>query len=128
MTVKIDARVLGIARKIEVKETSRNIQRAMLVQKDLVNVEYQSALLADKGDEATFEEQSNIIDVNFQLLDTINEFVIKALRLNDKQAEKLVEDTETDEAMALAMEIISGLLHIEPATDETVVADKSLTA
>lgn len=127
MAIKINAKILGITKLVEVKETSKNVQRALLIQKDLVKTEYESKKLAEKDElEITQADIDNQLDLQFALLDSINEFTAKALRLNDKQIEKLEEDTEQNDVMELASEIISGLLHIEATTDGEV-ADKSLT-
>lgn len=126
MSVKIDAKVLGIKKLVEVKESTKNVQRAMLIQKEIVNSEYSSRELAEKDEDAlTLDDMNASLEANFGLIESINAFVAKVLRLSDEQVELLEEELEQDEVMSLVSELITKLLHIEMSEDEEV-ADKSL--
>lgn len=127
MSVKIDAKVLGIKKLVEVKESTKNVQRAMLIQKEIVNSEYSSRELAEKGeDELTLDDMNASLEANFGLIESINAFVAKVLRLSDEQVELLEEELEQDEVMSLASDLITKLLHIEVSEEDEEVADKSL--
>lgn len=127
MSVKIDAKVLGIKKLVEVKESTKNVQRAMLIQKEIVNSEYSSRELAEKDeDELTLDDMNASLEANFDLIESINAFVAKVLRLSDEQVELLEEDIEQDEVMSLASDLITKLLHIEVSEEDEEVADKSL--
>lgn len=128
MSVKIDAKVLGIKKLVEVKESTKNVQRAMLIQKEIVNSEYSSRELAEKDeDELTLDDMNASLEANFDLIESINAFVAKVLRLSDEQVELLEEDIEQDEVMSLVSDLITKLLHIEVSEEDKEVADKSLS-
>lgn len=128
MSVKIDAKVLGIKKLVEVKESTKNVQRAMLIQKEIVNSEYSSRELAEKDeDELTLDDMNASLEANFDLIESINAFVAKVLRLSDEQVELLEEDIEQDEVMSLVSDLITKLLHIEVSEEDEEVADKSLS-
>lgn len=127
MSVKIDAKVLGIKKLVEVKESTKNVQRAMLIQKEIVNSEYSSRELSEKDEgELTLDDMNASLEANFGLIESINAFVAKVLRLSDEQVELLEEELEQDEVMSLASDLITKLLHIEVSEEDEEVADKSL--
>lgn len=127
MSVKIDAKVLGIKKLVEVKESTKNVQRAMLIQKEIVNSEYSSRELAEKDEDAlTLDDMNASLEANFDLIESINAFVAKVLRLSDEQVELLEEELEQDEVMGITSELITKLLHIEVSEEDKEVADKSL--
>lgn len=130
--LRIDAKKLGIKKLIEVKETGKNVQRAMLIQRDMVKAQFDSRKLKDKDEETiTFEDIDADFNTGFGLIDSINDFVAKALKLNDEQIEVLVEDTEQADVMEIAAALTEGLLKVGANTDEKTapkaVADTSLT-
>lgn len=127
MSVKIDAKVLGIKKLVEVKESTKNVQRAMLIQKEIVNSGYSSRELAEKDeDELTLDDMNASLEAKVDLIESINAFVAKVLRLSDEQVELLEEDIEQDEVMSLVSDLITKLLHIEVSEEDKEVADKSL--
>lgn len=130
--LKIDAKKLGIKKLVEVKETGKNVQRAMLIQRDMVKAQFDSRELKDKDEETiTFEDIDADFNTGFGLIDSINDFVAKALKLNDEQIEVLVEDTEQADVMEIAAALTEGLLKVGANADEKAapkaVADTSLT-
>lgn len=128
MSVKIDAKVLGIKKLVEVKESTKNVQRAMLIQKEIVNSGYSSRELAEKDeDELTLDDMNASLEAKVDLIESINAFVAKVLRLSDEQVELLEEDIEQDEVMSLVSDLITKLLHIEVSEEDKEVADKSLS-
>lgn len=129
MSIKINATALGIKKSIEVKESTKNVQRAMLLQKEFVNAEFQKRSLEEKEvDDVSIDDMNEKFKVNFGLIESINGFISKLLRLTDEQVEFLEEEVDQEDVMALASELMSKLLHLDLADDtEEVVVDKSLT-
>lgn len=129
MSIKINATALGIKKSIEVKESTKNVQRAMLLQKEFVNAEFQKRSLEEKEvDDVSIDDMNEKFEVNFGLIESINGFISKLLRLTDEQVEFLEEEVDQEDVMALASELMSKLLHLDLADDtEEVVVDKSLT-
>ncbi|WP_288528304.1 phage tail tube assembly chaperone [uncultured Secundilactobacillus sp.] len=121
MTVKIDAGVLGIKTPIEVKESNRNFQKILVIQKTMLKVE---ALPDDVSD-------VEALDASMQVNEEMIKFLVDILRLNEKQTDALW-DLTTEETADLIGTVIMQIQHQEPkevaqAQEKAAQEDANLT-
>ena len=107
MTVKIDAKVLGIKKPIEVNETNKNIKKTLKVQ---IRLEKLSKI--DAENMTNEEAYDAFLNGKLEATDATIEFIADILRLTEPQADKL-EDLESDETDELFGQIIQKIMHID---------------
>lgn len=105
MTVKIDAKILGIKRPVEVKETGRVMKETLKLQ---------ISLGKPKPEDMSFQE---FMEDSLKTQEIMEEYVISTLRLTDAQAEKL-DDLEGEQLGELIGKITAAVLHFDLSDDE----------
>lgn len=106
MAVKINAKILGINKPIEVKESNRNLKLAMKLQ-----------IKFAKNSEIDSDDALESINGLLEIEEATTEFISTVLRLNEKQQEEL-EDLDQEETGDLLQEVLSKLLHLDETEDE----------
>jgi len=112
MTVKIDAKVLGLKKPIEVNETNKNIKKTLRVQMDsdkLTTIETEG--LTDEETYAAFVEAR--FDSNELMLNYISDI----LRLTDAQIDRL-EDLEEEPTSELFGQILAKMMHLDDVVED----------
>ena len=107
MTVKIDAKVLGIKKPIEVNETNKNIKKTLKVQ---IKLEKLSKI--DAENMTNEEAYDAFLNGKLEATDATIEFIADILRLTEPQTDKL-EDLESDDTDELFGQIIQKIMHID---------------
>ena len=107
MTVKIDAKVLGIKKPIEVNETNKNIKKTLKVQ---IKLEKLSKI--DAENMTNEEAYDAFLNGKLETTDATIEFIADILRLTEPQTDKL-EDLESDDTDELFGQIIQKIMHID---------------
>ena len=113
MTVKVNAKFLGFKEPVEIKESNRNFQKTLLIQKKMLKVE---AMPDDASD-------MEMLDAAIETNDAISEFITDLLGLKAKQKTAL-EDASTQETGNLVRDIIAAIQHqdVEEITAEQAKA------
>lgn len=104
--VSIDASVLGINKAIPVLESNRNQLRAMGIQ-----------LTLGKLDDDTIESYEEQLKLYSEVIEGEVAFLRDVLKLTDKQVEA-VYDLDQDETIALIMQVIGRLNHVDDSVYE----------
>ena len=112
MTVKIDAKVLGIKKPIEVNETNKNLKKTLKVQ---IKLEKLSKI--DAENMSNEEAYDAFLNGKLEATDATIEFIADILKLTEPQADKL-EDIEPDETDELFGQIIQKIMHIDDEDGE----------
>lgn len=107
MTVKINAKVLGIKKPIEVNETNKNIKKTLKVQ---IKLEKLSKI--DAENMTNEEAYDAFLNGKLEATDATIEFIADILRLTEPQTDKL-EDLESDDTDELFGQIIQKIMHID---------------
>ncbi|UIF30453.1 hypothetical protein KB236_12215 (plasmid) [Levilactobacillus brevis] len=100
MTVKVNAKVLGIKEPVEIKESNRNFQKTLVIQKQLLKVE---AMPDDASD-------MDMLDAVIEANQAMTDYITDMLRLKTKEKHAL-GDLTTDETGKLIQTIIAGIQH-----------------
>ena len=100
MTVKVNAKVLGIKEPVEIKESNRNFQKTLLIQKQMLKVE---AMPDDASD-------MDMLDAAIEANQAMTDYITDMLRLKTKEKHAL-GDLTTDETAKLIQAIIAGIQH-----------------
>ncbi|NLR30225.1 MULTISPECIES: phage tail tube assembly chaperone [Levilactobacillus] len=100
MTVKVNAKVLGIKEPVEIKESNRNFQKTLVIQKQLLKVE---AMPDDASD-------MDMLDAAIEANQAMTDYITDMLRLKTKEKHAL-GDLTTDETGKLIQTIIAGIQH-----------------
>lgn len=100
MTVKVNAKVLGIKEPVEIKESNRNFQKTLVIQKQLLKVE---AMPDDASD-------MDMLDAAIEANQAMTDYITDMLRLKTKEKHAL-GDLTTDETAKLIQAIIAGIQH-----------------
>lgn len=100
MTVKVNAKVLGIKEPVEIKESNRNFQKTLVIQKQLLKVE---AMPDDASD-------MDMLDAAIEANQAMTDYITDMLRLKTKEKHAL-DDLTTDETGKLIQTIIAGIQH-----------------
>jgi hypothetical protein len=100
MTVKVNAKVLGIKEPVEIKESNRNFQKTLLIQKQMLKVE---AMPDDASD-------MDMLDAAIEANQAMTDYITDMLRLKTKEKHAL-GDLTTDETGKLIQTIIAGIQH-----------------
>lgn len=100
MTVKVNAKVLGIKEPVEIKESNRNFQKTLLIQKKMLKVE---AMPDDASD-------MDMLDAAIEANQAMTDYITDMLRLKTKEKHAL-GDLTTDETGKLIQTIIAGIQH-----------------
>ena len=121
MTVKVNAKFLGFKEPVEIKESNRNFQKTLLIQKKMLKVE---AMPDDASD-------MDMLDAAIETNDAISDFITDVLGLKAKQKTAL-EDASTQETGNLVRDIIAAIQHqdvsgIKDAQDKGAVDDDNLS-
>lgn len=106
MAVKINAKILGINKPIEVKESNRNLKLAMKLQ-----IKFAQNSEIDSDD--AMESIAGLLEIE----EATTEFISTVLRLNEKQQESL-EDLDQEETGELLQEVLSKLLHLDEVEED----------
>lgn len=112
MTVKIDAKVLGIKKPVEVNETNKNLKKTLKVQ---IKLEKLSKI--DAENMSNEEAYDAFLNGKLEATDATIEFIADILKLTEPQADKL-EDIEPDETDELFGQIIQKIMHIDDEDGE----------
>lgn len=104
--VSIDASVLGITKAIPVLESNRNQLKAMGIQ-----------LTLGKLDDDTVESYEEQLKLYSEVIEGEVAFLRDVLKLTDKQVEA-VYDLDQDETIALIMQVIGRLNHVDDSVYE----------
>lgn len=104
--VSIDASVLGINKAIPVLESNRNQLKAMGIQ-----------LTLGKLDDDTIESYEEQLKLYSEVIEGEVAFLRDVLKLTDKQVEA-VYDLDQDETIALIMQVIGRLNHVDDSVYE----------
>lgn len=104
--VSIDASVLGINKVIPVLESNRNQLKAMGIQ-----------LTLGKLDDDTIESYEEQLKLYSEVIEGEVAFLRDVLKLTDKQVEA-VYDLDQDETIALIMQVIGRLNHVDDSVYE----------
>lgn len=115
--VSIDASVIGINKAIPVLESNRNQLKAMGIQ-----------LTLGKLDDDTIESYEEQLKLYSEVIEGEVAFLRDVLKLTDKQVEA-VYDLDQDETIALIMQVIGRLNHVddsvyEEATEKVAAAQE----
>lgn len=113
--VSIDASVLGINKAIPVLESNRNQLKAMGIQ-----------LTLGKLDDDTIESYEEQLKLYSEVIEGEVAFLRDVLKLTDKQVEA-VYDLDQDETIALIMQVIGRLNHVDDSVYEEA-AEKVVSA
>lgn len=100
MTVNVNAKVLGIKEPVEIKESNRNFQKTLLIQKQMLKVE---AMPDDASD-------IDMLDAAIEANQAMTDYITDMLRLKTKEKHTL-EDLTTDETGKLIRDIIAAIQH-----------------
>ncbi|NVO88953.1 hypothetical protein HWN39_10730 [Lactobacillus rhamnosus] len=113
MKLEIDAHLLGLKDPIEFQTTQGNVRAAMVFLRDSAKAaidvkksETQSSTTKATDDDL---EMMTYLEIQLQTFDKMHDFLVKVLRLNKKQADKL-EDVDVDSLQNLAGEVAAKLL------------------
>lgn len=104
--VSIDASVIGINKAIPVLESNRNQLKAMGIQ-----------LTLGKLDDDTIESYEEQLKLYSEVIEGEVAFLRDVLKLTDKQVEA-VYDLDQDETIALIMQVIGRLNHVDDSVYE----------
>lgn len=107
MTVKINAKVLGIKKPIEVNETNKNIKKTLKVQ-----IKLEKLGKIDAENMTNEEAYDAFLNGKLEATDATIEFIADILRLTEPQTDKL-EDLESDDTDELFGQIIQKIMHID---------------
>lgn len=111
MTVKINAKDLGIRKPVEVNETNKNIKKTLKVQMKL------EALGNIDAENMTDEEAYSVFLKNqYEANEATTEYIADMLRLSESQIDKL-EDLDSDKTDELFAQIIQKVMHIDQIVD-----------
>lgn len=131
MAVKINVfEELGIKKKIEVKESNANMRKALEFQKNLTKLQIDQKKKQDKInelDEDDSEDQevqeengfkiaqmmSEMFDLMLGHMDSVQEFIIDMLKLDEKAQEKMDSDLDFDQTVELSSKIVSAILKVD---------------
>lgn len=131
MAVKINVfEELGIKKKIEVKESNANMRKALEFQKKLTKLQIDQKKKQDKInelDEDDSEDQevqeengfkiaqmmSEMFDLMLGHMDSVQEFIIDMLKLDEKAQEKMDSDLDFDQTVELSSKIVSAILKVD---------------
>lgn len=131
MAVKINVfEELGIKKKIEVKESNANMRKALEFQKNLTKLQIDQKKKQDKInelDEDDSEDQevqeengfkiaqmmSEMFDLMLGHMDSVQEFIIDMLKLDEKAQEKMDSDLDFDQTVELSSKIVSEILKVD---------------
>lgn len=127
MTVKIDAKVLGIKKPIEVNETNKVMKKTLKVQ-----IEQEKLTQIDTDDKTDAELYMLFLENQLASQDLELDYLTTVLHLTSAQQEKL-EDLSTDETDDLFGQVLQKVMHIDVDTksdgdDEDEDATPSNTA
>ncbi|GAY74352.1 phage tail tube assembly chaperone [Lentilactobacillus kosonis] len=114
MTVKINAKKLGIKAPVEVKESNRNFLKILKIQKQMLKVQ---TLSEDASDE-------DLLTTTIESNEAVIDFITDILRLDSKHADKLM-DLSTEETGELMQQIILKLQHQDPEELNEAQADEA---
>jgi len=104
--VSVDASVIGINKAIPVLESNRNQLKAMGIQ-----------LTLGKLDDDTIESYEEQLKLYSEVIEGEVAFLRDVLKLTDKQVEA-VYDLDQDETIALIMQVIGRLNHVDDSVYE----------
>lgn len=131
MAVKINVfEEFGIKKKIEVKESNANMRKALEFQKNLTKLQIDQKKKQDKInelDEDDSEDQevqeengfkiaqmmSEMFDLMLGHMDSVQEFIIDMLKLDEKAQEKMDSDLDFDQTVELSSKIVSAILKVD---------------
>ncbi|CAK1248917.1 unnamed protein product [Fructobacillus tropaeoli] len=113
MSVKIDVKeLLGQAKKVEVKTTTKNFKKAVAfmrslnkIQLDQMHIEKQGDDLEDFNSVEGLELSDKGMGSMIEMADTATQYIAETLKLSNKQVEKLEEEKDMDEVMAFSMKL-----------------------
>lgn len=111
MTVKINAKDLGIRKPVEVNETNKNIKKTLKVQMKLEafgNIDAES--MTDE------EAYSTFIKNQYEANEATTEYIADLLHLSESQIDKL-EDLESSKTDELFAQIVQKIMHIDQIVD-----------
>ncbi|MBC9119378.1 phage tail tube assembly chaperone [Fructobacillus fructosus] len=113
MAVKIDVKeLLGQAKKVEVKTTTKNFKKAIAFMRSLNKIQLDQMHIEKQGDD--LEEFNSVEGLELsdksmgsmiEMADTSTQYIAETLKLSNKQVEKLEEEKDMDEVMAFAMKL-----------------------
>lgn len=131
MSVKINVyEELGIKKKIEVKESNANMRKALEFQKSLTKLQIEQkkkqdkidAIESDKSEDPEIQEEnsfqiaqlmSEMFDLMISHMDSVQEYIIDTLKLDEKAQEKLDSDLDFEQTVELSSKIVSAILKVE---------------
>ncbi|GIC69563.1 phage tail tube assembly chaperone [Fructobacillus tropaeoli] len=113
MSVKIDVKeLLGQAKKVEVKTTTKNFKKAIAFLRSLNKVQLDQKRNEKKNDAIEDLDSLEALELNEQnmasmieMADTATQYIAETLKLSDKQVEKIDEEKDLDELMEFAMKL-----------------------
>ncbi|CAK1235534.1 MULTISPECIES: phage tail tube assembly chaperone [Fructobacillus] len=113
MSVKIDVKeLLGQAKKVEVKTTTKNFKKAIAFLRSLNKVQLDQKRNEKKNDAIEDMDSLEALELNDQnmgsmieMADTATRYIAETLKLSDKQVEKIDEEKDLDEVMEFAMKL-----------------------
>lgn len=113
MSVKIDVKeLLGQAKKVEVKTTTKNFKKAIAFLRSLNKVQLDQKRNEKKNDAIEDMDSLDALELNDQnmgsmieMADTATRYIAETLKLSDKQVEKMDEEKDLDEVMEFAMKL-----------------------
>lgn len=111
MTVKINAKDLGIRKLVEVNETNKNIKKTLKVQMKLEALSNIDA--EDMNDE---EAYVLFLKNQYEASEATTEYIADMLRLSEAQIDKL-EDLDSDKTDELFAQIVQKIMHIDQIVD-----------
>ncbi|CAK1234107.1 phage tail tube assembly chaperone [Fructobacillus cardui] len=113
MAVKIDVKeLLGQAKKIEVKTTTKNFKKAIAFMRSLNKIQLDQMHIEKQGDDLEDFDSVEGLELSdkgmgsmIEMADTATQYIAETLKLSNKQAEKLEEEKDMDEVMAFAIKL-----------------------
>lgn len=105
--VYVDASVLGFKKPVAVLESNRNHMLATEMQ----------LVMAEMDAQQDTDDYRKMIELYHDSIKKEVEFLQKILKLDDAKADE-VYDLDQEETVKLIVEILSKIMHIEPAEDE----------
>ncbi|MCK8617557.1 phage tail assembly chaperone [Fructobacillus sp. M158] len=131
MAVKINVfEELGIKKKIVVKESNANMRKALEFQKNLTKLQIDQKKKQDKINELDEDDSedpevqeengfkiaqmmSEMFDLMLGHMDSVQEFIIDMLKLDEKAQEKMDSDLDFDQTVELSSKIVSAILKVD---------------
>ena len=111
----IDASIIGIKAPIEVKESNKNVRRAIEFMRD--------AAKADAEGEDSADMMGSMTSM-LAVFDAAEDFVVSILKLSKTQIDKL-EDLDNQVFMDFAVKVAGALMHMDTDAKPTEADQKS---